>query len=104
MVAVPVNIPVTTPVGEIEAIAPLLLLHTPPATLLVIVAEAPIHTFDGPLTGPGARFTVTSLVVLQPAMVYVTVVVPRLTEVTRPVVLPILATPVLLLVQVPPGT
>ena len=40
--------------------------HTPPLVASVKVPDAPMHTTDGPLTGAGAAFTETGLVLKQP--------------------------------------
>jgi hypothetical protein len=49
MVAVPVEIPVTTPVPAATAATPdALLLHAPPDTVLANVVVAPVQTADNP--------------------------------------------------------
>ena len=61
MITVPVATPVTIPEDEpIYATALSLLLHTPPATLLVSVAVRPTQTADGPPITAGAGVTVTA--------------------------------------------
>lgn len=68
MVAVPLEIPSTTPVAEpMVATAGLLLLHVPPPTELVSVDELPIHTklLDGVIV-PGTGVTVIVLTAAQP--------------------------------------
>jgi hypothetical protein len=103
---VPNASPVTTPeTGSIGAIAGAELVQVPPGTPLVRVAVLPIHRVRGPPIGVGADVTVTIFVAIQLVPnVYVIVDVPNATPVTIPVVKPTVATAVLLLVQVPPGT
>jgi hypothetical protein len=52
MVVVPAAMPVTTPVADIEPLAGVLLLHVPPAGVLVSVVVAPTHTLNVPAIGP----------------------------------------------------
>ena len=103
MVAAPVAIPVTTPLPDpTAAIVGLLLIHTPPLMLLVSVVVAPEHILVAPLIGADA-FTVITAVAAQPAGVrYVIVTLPPAIPDNTPVAEPIVATPVLLLLQVPP--
>lgn len=78
------------------------MLHTPPGTALDSAVVDPIHTFVVPVTG--GRPTVTVRVVKQPAATkYVIVAVPLATPVTTPELFTV-ATPVLLLLHVPPLT
>jgi hypothetical protein len=96
----PVTMPVPAPT---EAIAGLLLLHTPPEVGCVRVRVWPSQTESVPTMADGAGVTVTTTVDRQPAVnAYVMVAVPGATPVTTPVVRPTVAMPVLLLVQVPP--
>jgi hypothetical protein len=107
---VPCDTPVTIVVGDGPAVAVatvvLLLVHVPPAMLLLSVMVAPVHTVSRPDIGPGTSITVMLLVATQPAPeVNVISVVPALTPVT---VVPVdgpnttVAATVVLLVQLPP--
>jgi hypothetical protein len=99
-IAVPAVTPVITPADDVDAFA-LLLVHVPPATVLLSVTVLPVHTDDGPLIAAGAVFTVTVAVATQPVpSVYVMVTVPAVTPVTTPEVL--IDAFVLLLLHVPP--
>jgi hypothetical protein len=49
-----------------EAFAGTLLVHVPPAGLLLNVVIEPWHTTSVPVTAVGAWFTVTEVVTLQP--------------------------------------
>ena len=102
------NTPVTTPVLYTTVATPLLeLLHVPPppAILLLNETDCPIHTVVVPDKVPVA-YTVTPLVVLQPAtVVKVIVTEPAETPPTVPLELltvTTLATSTLLLLHVPP--
>ena len=90
----------------IVAVPVALLLHVPPVVVVLSVVEPPAHNAPDPVMLPGSGFTVIAAVVLQVVgSVYVIVTaVGTLTAppVTRPVVAPIGAALVLLLVQVPP--
>jgi hypothetical protein len=100
MYAVPVEMPVTTPLPEpTVAIEVLLLLHMPPGSVLDSVIVLPWQPVDGPSIFAGALFTLTTVVVVQlvTAAVKVIAAVPLLTPVTIPVAAPIVATAVLLL-------
>jgi hypothetical protein len=66
ILAVPVAIPVTTPVMSTGATAALLLLHVPPDTELVKVVVEPIHTLGEPAIAAGEVFTVTVTTRKQP--------------------------------------
>lgn len=78
-------------------------LQSPPVTLLLRVAVAPTHSPVAPVMGPGAGLTERVVVVKQPVgSVYVMTAVPNDMPVTIPLVSPTVATPVLLLAQVPP--
>ena len=69
MVAVPALIPVMMPeVAPIVAIAVLLLVHVPPAAVLVSVVVEPIHTSAVPAIEAGKGFTVNEAVRIQPAV------------------------------------
>ena len=103
MVADPAETPVTVPDVPTVATAVLLLVHTPPPTPLVSIADEPTHTDDD--TGEiavGVVSTVTILVAEQPFTVYDIAAVPAVIPVTVPV-LPTVATPVAPLLHVPPG-
>jgi hypothetical protein len=101
---VPTATGVTTPVPEpIVAIPVDPLLHEPPRTASVKVVDEPMHTCSVPPIVAGNGFTVTTSVTVQPVTgaVYVMVAVPAETPVTMPDV-PIVAIPVLPLLQEPP--
>jgi hypothetical protein len=68
MFVVPAVSPVTTPVALTVAIAGALLLHVPPATVLLSGMVSPLHTLVDPLTTPavGAGFIVVAIVRKQP--------------------------------------
>jgi hypothetical protein len=67
MVAVPADIPVTTPVvAPMVAIAGLLLLQVAPTVVVLNVVVLPTHTLVVPVIGPGNGLTVTVAVVMQP--------------------------------------
>jgi hypothetical protein len=96
--------PVTSPPLTV-AMPVLLLLHTPPPTPSLSKIVLPIHTAVVPPMAVGARFTVIVLLTVQlPPREYVISDVPADMPVTIPVEKPIVATPVLLLVQPPPPT
>ena len=66
--AIPVLMPVTTPVpASTVALETLLLDHVPPVAPAASVVVAPGHTCSVPVTGPGIGVTVTITDVLQPA-------------------------------------
>jgi hypothetical protein len=70
MVALPVTIPVATPVdGSIDTVVASLLLHTPPAGELLSDVLAPGHAFRVPVNTLGAELTVTIMPVLQPVVI-----------------------------------
>jgi hypothetical protein len=99
--AVPIPTPVTTPDELTVAMEELLLLQTPPLTLDVNVVVPPTQIEEVPvITGVAStkRGYVTKLV----PTVYVTVTKPLDMPVTTPVEV-IVATAVLLVLQVPPG-
>jgi hypothetical protein len=99
MLAVPTDIPVTTPPDVIVATEGLLLPQTPPAVMSVRVVDDVMI----PAIGAGSALTVASLVATQPEVsVYVIVVVPTDIPVTTPVDEPTRATPTPALDQVPP--
>ena len=104
MFVVPDNTPKTMPDDEpIVAIAVLLLLHVPPVVASASDADTPTQIDDGPVMPAGSWFTVAGVVVVQPVPnEYVTVTVPVVTPARKPVAEPIVATLMLLLVQVPP--
>ena len=98
-------IPVTAPVDEPTAKtpAPAVLLHVPPVTGLLNVVVAPMHRVVIPAMG-ARLFTVSVVVLIQPEVfAKVISVVPVETLATMPELLPIVATAVLLLIQVPKG-
>ena len=106
MVAEPPATPVTIPVADpTVARAVLLLLHTPPPAASFSVIELPTTTDVGPVIvpAPGSAYTVATAVTKQPVVVvYVSVVVPVDTPVMIPLELPIVATDVVLLLQLLP--
>jgi hypothetical protein len=100
MVAVPAETPVNSPVAVLMvAIAGVLVLQVPPATTSVYTTGVPEQVVDGPIMGPGAVMTETSLVALHPAIQYEIVVVPNAFPVTLPDAAPTEATTGLLLIQ-----
>src|ERR1043166_4771101 len=101
---VPADTPVTTPVVEpIVATPVLLLLQVPPPVPSLNVVVAPWQILVTPVIGRGDGYTVTVMAAAQPVLrVYEMVEVPAATPVTIPVDEPIVATVVLLLVQIPP--
>jgi len=102
MVAVPTDTPVTTPLVPTDAIAGLLLLHTPPGVRSVKLEVDPRQILGDPVIGD-IGFTVMVVVLKHPlGNVYEMTGFPPETPVTTPVVDPTEATNGLLLVQVPP--
>ena len=102
MVTTPAVTPVTIPPGVTVASKILLLLQVPPGVASVSAIVNPTHTVDGPMMAEGSESTVTTAVEAQPdGQLYDIVAVPKATPVTTPAGL-IVATPVLLLLQVPP--
>ena len=96
----PVAMPVVLPMVAITA----LLLHVPPLTASERVLVVPSQIASTPVIAAGDGFTVTSSVaVLPPGAVYVIVAVPGAAPVTIPLEEPTVATPVVLLDQVPPA-
>jgi hypothetical protein len=105
IIAVPASTPIAVPVEEpMTATAVLLLLHVPPAGLLVNAVVESTHKSELPDIVAGSGCTVSMRVTKQPVevMVYVILVVPLVTPVAVPVARPIPATVVLSLVHVPP--
>jgi hypothetical protein len=99
--------PHQVPVAESTvAIAGLVEVHTPPGVGVDSIAQAPEHKTVVPDMAAGTGSTLTVLVVKQPPAVilYVIVAVPTLTPVTTPPVDVTEATPVALLLHVPPAT
>ena len=97
----PVRIPVVRP---IVATVVVLLVHVPPVTASLNVMVPPMHTPVGPRIDVGEGLTLITVVVQQPVgNLYVIVAVPRDTPVTIPLLIPTVATDVLLLVHVPPA-
>jgi hypothetical protein len=74
MVAAPADTPVSTPVVLIEAIAALLVLHTPPEAVSDNALVAPTHIEVVPLIVPAdaAELTVTAWVALAVPQLLVT--------------------------------
>ena len=99
-VVTPVAMPVVAP---IVAIAVLLLVQVPPLVPLVNVVVPPTHiVVDAGVIAVGVGLMVMLFIAAQPEpIVYDIVVVPADTAVTTPLLF-IVATPVLLLLQVPP--
>ena len=60
MVVVPALLPLTTPEVFTEAIAELLLLHTPPVVVSPRLVVEPTQTFRLPVKAAGVGFTVTT--------------------------------------------
>ena len=104
MVAVPGDIPVTTPVAESTvAFAGLLVDQMPPGVAWLSAVVAPTQTLSVPFMAAVAAFTVTCVILEQPAPIaYVTLVVPTATPVTMPVEMPTVAFVGALLTHVPP--
>ena len=105
IVAVPAETPVAIPEPDpIVAMLVALLLHVPPLIGLLSVVLPPMHIWVVPVIAGDGGVTVITPVTAQPVPVilYVIVVVPAVTPVTIPVDEPIVAIPVLLLLQVPP--
>ena len=67
IVAVPADIPVTSPPEVTVATAVLVLLHAPPVGVHDSVVVAPVHTVVVPVIAPIVPLTVTTLVAEQPA-------------------------------------
>jgi hypothetical protein len=104
IVEVPVDTPVTTPVGSTVATAVLLLLQPPPVVVSLNTVVKPIHIDGEPVIAPGAAFTTTVALSVQPVgAVKVTVALPGRPAVIRPVAEPIATLNVLSLLHVPPG-
>ena len=104
MVAVPLLIPLIIPVVPPTETLVLLLVHVPPAMPSLRVVDDPLHTLGVPVMAVGLGLMVATVLVLQPVRgkVYTMVDVPGDTLVSSPEVKPMVATPVLLLVHVPP--
>lgn len=104
MVAVPPDIPVTTPVAApTVALVRLLLDQLPPESALPRVVVRPTQTVGDPVMADIAALTVTIVEAVQPeASVYVMPAVPVDTLVTRPLDEPTKATDALSLTHVPP--
>jgi len=100
----PADRPETTPDADpTAATETLLLLHVPPADVLLSVVVAPTHTTAVPVMEAGRGLTVKPVVVLHPVgSVYVIVTLPETRPLTMPLDDPIVATDGLLLVHVPP--
>jgi hypothetical protein len=104
ILAVPAATPVTIPLNEPTVATEVEPEdHEPPVTVLLNVMLFPVHTLPTPEMAVGAELTVITAVVIQPVPgVYVIVAVPRDNPFTMPLVIPIVATEVLLLLHVPP--
>ena len=104
MTATPGATPETRPLEEpTEAADGLLLVHMPPAGVLVSIVEPPTHNEGLPDIGEGPVVTVTTVVAWQPvARLYVIIAVPVATPVTTPDA-DTVATEGLVLLQAPPG-
>jgi hypothetical protein len=66
MVAMPDDVPLTTPNAFTDAVPDALLLHAPPAVASESVILLPWHTAEGPLMAAGSGLTFTGSVVVQP--------------------------------------
>ena len=62
----PNAVPVTTPNASTDAIAGLLLLHTPPGEISENVAVVPMQILLKPVIGAGTELTVKKTVLEQP--------------------------------------
>lgn len=104
MVAVPADEPaVTTPLASTLATDGLLLLQVPPEVASLNELVPPAHTLSVPVIAAGAELIVSVWEVRQPVPnVYTITVVPGVTPVAIPVEASIVATPVFVLVHVPP--
>jgi hypothetical protein len=103
IVAVPPEIPDTTPEDDTAATPGALLLHEPPDNEFVSVVVPPTVSNPVPLIAGGLLFTVTTFVARQPpGMVYDTVTKPPLIPVTTPDKDPTEPIVIPLLLQVPP--
>ncbi len=102
IVAVPAELPVTTPVEPTDATPALLLLQVPPDVADDNVVVLPLQIAIVPERDAGIGFTVISYVEIQPDKSYVIVTPPLLTPVTTPVVVFTLPTEGLLDDHVPP--
>lgn len=105
MVTVPGARPVTRPVvGTTGATDGLLLLHVPPGSEFVRIVALPWQTVVAPPIAAGCAFTVKVTDATHPAgVVYFITLVPAATPVTTPVIGATVATPGVMLLQVPPG-
>ena len=103
IVDVPAKSPETMPPELTVATEVLLLLQVPPPEISLNAVEDKTQTFVIPVIGAGAGLTETVVTAMHPvARVYVIVDVPPDLPKTIPVPAPIVATDVLLLLQVPP--
>lgn len=104
IVTVPAVTPVTSPLVLFTvARAALLLLHNPPVGLVASIVMACVQTVPAPVIAVGAVLTFTVVVTEQvEGNVYVITVLPIVSPFTTPVDEPIVATPILLLLHVPP--
>jgi hypothetical protein len=100
----PIPAPVTTPVALTVATPKLELLQAPPGVAQLSTVVLPMQVNNVPVTASGIGFIVTSLVAIQPALLYVIILLPIATLVTIPVDEPIVATLVAVLVHMPPVT
>ena len=103
-VAMPPDMPVKTPVPEIVPTVSGLQLQEPPVGVAESVVLPPTHTTIVPVIGPGLGLTITVMLTEQPVgNVYTMVAVPGETPVMMPDDDPTVATPLLLLVHMPPA-
>ncbi len=105
IVVVPLLIAATVPVADpMVPTAVLLLIHVPPDVVFVNVVDDPSQRTNVPAIAAGFELTVAMVVLLQPvASVYVIFDVPAVTPVRAAFDEPIVATAVVLLLQVPPA-
>jgi hypothetical protein len=107
IVSVPALTPLTTPELFIIAMLVFLLLHAPPDIVSLNVSVELLHSIVLPLIAPADGVLVTVITTLATAdpqerlILYFIVSVPGVTPVTMPVLLTV-ATPVFVLLQVPP--
>jgi hypothetical protein len=106
ILVVPTVIPVTIPEREpMVATAVVPEVQLPPTAASDKVIVLPTHTVEGPRMAVGEELTVSVVVAMQPpGNAYVIIVVPIVMPHAVPEEEPIVATDVLLLVHMPPGT
>jgi hypothetical protein len=108
MRVVPADNAAKTPVGEIVPTAILLLTQTPPGVAFAKDVVFPVHTENVPVTGVVNAGSIVTLTVVEAepqilVAVYVMMDVPGVTPNSKPVALPMVATPVLEDAQTPPA-